>query len=171
MDSPTREKINELCSEVDPQWQMEARKEYLKNLMAALVVQWWHERDLHSDYVARGRMIEDMMTLEAMRNTLKKIVQHQREIYYGRKAMNGEQVGVTADEIRQAKEYPFEKLHEFKHGRSKCPFHASDNPTTFQLLKDNRVRCNASCGRTWDTISFIQQRDGLRFAEAVRSLA
>jgi hypothetical protein len=168
MDSPTREKINELRSEVDPQWQMEARKEYLKNLMAELVVQWWHERDLHSDYVARGRMIEDMMTLEAMRNILKKIVQHQREIYYGRKAMNGEQVGVSSDEIRQAKEYPFENLHEFTRGMAFCPFH--DNVKTPAMsLKNNKVHCFV-CDITVDTIDFVMKKDGLSFAQAVRKL-
>jgi hypothetical protein len=170
MDSPTREKINTLRSEVDPQWQMEARKEYLKNLMAELVVQWWHERDLHSDYVARGRMIEDMMTLEAMRNILKKIVQHQREIYYGRKAMNGEQVGITPDEIARARHYPWEELLEFdKRGFALCPFHKEKTGSFHVNNKGNKGYC-FGCHWSGDQIDFWMQKNGRTFAEAVRSL-
>jgi hypothetical protein len=168
MDSPTREKINELRSEVDQEWALNARKEYLNDLMAALVVQWWHERDLHSDYVARGRMIEDMMTLEAMWNILKKIVQHQREIYYGRKAMNGEQVGVTAEEIERAREHPWDDLLVFTHGKAICPFH-SDHTPSFSV-KFGKGKC-WSCGWRGDQIDFWMQKNGRGFSEAVRRLS
>lgn len=169
MDPVTRQKINELRNEADQEWAFIQRKEYLKDLMADLVLQWWHERDLHSDYVARGRMIEDMMTLEAMQNIVKQIAKHQREIYYRRRAMNGEQVGVTPEEIERAKAHPFEELHTFVHHRSACPIHNGDNPTSFELLKDNTARCHV-CQWRGDTIDYWMWKNGRSFAESVRSL-
>jgi hypothetical protein len=97
-------------------------------------------------------------------------VQHQREIYYGRKAMNGEQVGVTPDEIERAKAYPFGELHPFVRNRSRCPIHDGKNPTSFELLKDNTARCHV-CQWHGDTIKYVRDKDGKSFSEAVRWLA
>ncbi len=172
MDQVTREKINELRAEVDPGWAFDSRKEYLKDLMEDLIVDYWYQRTRHADYVARGRMLEDMMTQGKMTVIRKQIAKHQNEIYYRRLGMRGEQVGVTAEEIERARAHPWEDLMEFKHGKALCIFHHDHNPSF--TVKNGKGRC-WSCG--WpgstsggDTIQFVMQKNGLSFAEAVKSL-
>lgn len=74
---------------------------------------------------------------------------------------------ITDDMIQQAKAYPFEELLEFKRGYTKCPFH--DDRTPSMSLKNNRIRC-FSCNKTWDTIAYVMDKEGLTFPEAVRRL-
>ena len=167
MDPATRKKINELIQETDPVWVFERRKEYLKGLMTDLIVDWWYERQLHSEYVAEGKMLEDIITQEKMRSIIKQIVKYQNEIYYRRKSMSGEQLGVTADEIRQAKEHPFEELLPVVRGKVSCPFH--DDKTPSASVKNNKLHCFV-CNRTWDTIDFWMELNGRSFSESVRSL-
>lgn len=77
---------------------------------------------------------------------------------------------ITQTEIERAKEYPFEELIELnKMGWAICPFHSEKTPS-FQVKKNNKGYCFGSCHETWDTISFVQKRDGKTFNEAVRWL-
>ncbi len=167
VDQVTRDKITELRGEADQEWALNRRKECLSDLMADLIVDYWYERARHADYVARGRMLEDMMTQERMRAIRKQITKHQNEIYYRRKAMSGEQVGVTADEVRQAKERPFEGLLPVVKGKVGCPFHEDNHPSA--SVRNNKLHCFV-CNRTWDTIDFWMEINGRSFSEAVRSL-
>jgi len=38
------------------------------------------------------------------------------------------------------------------------------------LMKDNTVRCFGACGRSWDTIAFVMEREGKTFKETVKWL-
>ncbi len=168
MDQATSDKINNLRREVDPQWALERRKEFFQDLMADLVVDWWYERTLLSDYMARDRMMEAILTQVEMQQIVKKIIKLMNELYYRRLSMSGQQVGVTDDEIRRAREYPFEELLPMvKRGSYYCPFHEDHHPSA--SVKDNKLHCFV-CNKTWSTIDFWMEKNGRTFTEAVRSL-
>jgi hypothetical protein len=71
----------------------------------------------------------------------------------------------TQADIDRAKEYPFEELLENNRGWARCPFHADKTPS-FHIW-NNEGHCFGACGKKWDTIAFIRERDGLSFEEAV----
>ena len=96
---------------------------------------------------------------------IKKLLQIKGEFV----AMNtNKQSDITMDMIQRAKEYPFEELYPFKRTMAYCPFHA-DKDASMKLYPNNRVHC-FSCHKSWDTISFIQELNGLTFPEAIRRL-
>ena len=167
MDQITRAKINELRKEVDQQWAFDRRREYLSAQMADLVVDWWYERAYLSDYVQRGRLMETILTQEQMTGIIKQIVKYQNELWYRRKAMEGQEIGVTSDEVRRAKEHPFEELLPVVRGKVACPFHDDTHPSA--SVKNNKLHCFV-CNKTWDAIDFWMELNGRSFAEAVRSL-
>jgi len=80
------------------------------------------------------------------------------------KQMTGE---ITQDMINKAKDYPFEELYPFKRNMALCPFHPDSKPS--MALKNNRVKC-WSCDKSWDTIAFIQELEGITFQEAIKRL-
>ncbi len=170
MDQVTRQKINELRAEVDQEWAFDARKECLSDLMADLIVEYWYQRSYHADYVARGRMLEDMMTQGRMTAIRKQITKHQNEIYYRRLEMQGKDMGVTPDDISRAKEHPAQDLHDFNaKGWGLCPFHSDRKPSLH--IHNNRMKCwSGVCAWEGDVIDFVMKKDGLSFAMAVRSL-
>ena len=167
VDATTRAKINELRQEVDQEWAFERRKEYLADRMADLVVDWWYERTNHSRHVAKGQMLDDMLCQDKMRKLLNEFTRYQNELYYRRLSMQGQQVGVTADEVRQAKQHPFEDLLPVVRGKVCCPFHEDKNPSA--SIKNNKLHCFV-CNKTWDTIDFWMEKNGGSFSDAVRSL-
>ena len=69
--------------------------------------------------------------------------------------------------IEQARRYPFEELHEFRRNAALCPFHDDKHPS--MSLKNNYVRC-WSCGWKGDTITFLMEKEGLSFPDAVKRL-
>lgn len=78
------------------------------------------------------------------------------------------QSDITPDMIARAKDYPFEELYPFKRTMALCPFHA-DKGASMKLYPDNHVHC-FSCHKSWDTIDFIKEMEGITFPEAIRRL-
>lgn len=78
--------------------------------------------------------------------------------------------GITDDMIAIAKQYPIEDLlpNPVKHNKTLCCFH--DERTPSMGIKNNRVHCFGACGKSWDTIAFIEDSKGIGFIEAVRYL-
>jgi hypothetical protein len=167
VDQITRTKINELRNEVDQEWAFSMRKEYLSECMADLVVDWWVERDSLADYISRFRMLETILTQEHMAAIIKQITRYQNEIWYRRKAMEGKSLGVSNDEIQQARSHPWTDVMEFVGGMALCPFHDDHHPSF--SVKKGYGKC-WSCGWRGDIIQFWMQKNGRTFAEAVRSL-
>jgi DNA primase len=50
-----------------------------------------------------------------------------------------------------------------------CPFHADKHPSLRVNIEHGGYRCMA-CGASGDGLAFLQQRDGMVFSEALRSL-
>jgi len=162
----TQKKINELIADADPEMKRQARAEYLKGKMQETIEDAIFTLDRFHDYLHRGRTLEAILERETLDGLIKIILKLQGEIISLRKSGNTR--GITEDEIRRAKEYPFTNLHEFKNKMALCPFHSDKHPS-MHLFQDNHVYC-FSCARGWDTIAFVMQRDGLSFVEAIKKL-
>ncbi len=165
----TMQTIHELRRETSAAWQRERRAEYLTGRIADLIAEAWKEMERHADYVRRNRLIETILTREHIGNAIKGILKAQAEIISLRKEDRGKRPDITQEMIEQARAYPFTQLYRFNRNMALCPFH-NDRTPSLALLKDNRVRCFGACGRSWDTIAFLREKDGLSFKEAVRQL-
>lgn len=162
----TRKKIAELISEADPDMKRQARTEYLKGVMEETIEEAFYVQDRFEDYLHRGRTVEAILERETYSGLVKKILDLQGEIISLRKPERPSEI--TEDMILRAREYPFAELHEFKRNQAVCPFHEDRDPS-MHLFPDNHVYC-FSCQKGWDTIAFVQERDGLSFPEAVKQL-
>jgi len=160
-----RQKILEHIAEYDPSWIADRRKEYLMGVMQEAVEQAFEEMDSFDDYLRRGRTFEAILTSHEIKTLVSQIAKLQTEIYLLKKPASN---GITDDDIRRAKEYRFEDLYEFKRGMALCPFHNDRTPSL--SLHNNRATCFGACGKTWDTIAFVMEREGLSFVDAVRRL-
>ncbi len=70
--------------------------------------------------------------------------------------------------LSQAKNRRFSEFIQLKKGRAVCPFHDGDNPSAFSV-KNERGKCFV-CDWSGDIISFVQQKHGLSFMDAVEKL-
>ena len=76
---------------------------------------------------------------------------------------------ITDADIEAARAYPIEDLIEgIQRGRVRCPFHNDKTPS--MQIKNNKAYCYGACKETWDSVSFLQKKDGISFTEAVKRL-
>jgi hypothetical protein len=76
---------------------------------------------------------------------------------------------ITEDQVEYARNYPIDKLLEFKHGKTICPFHEDTKPSMFHATRTNHANCPV-CNKSWDAIEILIQRDNLNFIKAVETL-
>ena len=161
----TRQAIREETGKV---FQRSCRIEYLKACMTQRIVEVWQLIDQYEDYKKRERTVERLLTGERLQATAKEIATLQGQIIALRCNANT-LTQITPDQITQAKAYLFESLINFKRNSANCPFHKDRLPSMHLYRDSNTVHC-FSCGRSFDTIGFIRERDGLSFQEAVKAL-
>lgn len=159
----------ELYKEFPSNWQCERRTEFLKARIAAFVMKAWEGMELHEDYVRRNRLIEMILTQEHLEKILQEIIKAQGEIISLRQPERERKDRITPEMIENARAFPFSELVGFTRNAARCPFHGDKSPS-FILLKDNRARCFGACSKTWDTIGFLMEKEGLTFPQAVRRL-
>lgn len=106
-----------------------------------------------------------IITGERIQDNLTKLIKLQKEVIALRKPKTN---GITEEMIQAAKDYPFKDLYEFRNGMCVCPFHADKDPS-MKLYSNNTVHC-FSCHKSWGTIAFITELEGLSFQDAVRKL-
>ncbi|OPX95471.1 MAG: DNA primase [Syntrophorhabdus sp. PtaB.Bin006] len=165
-----RQAINELKKEFPQEWQNERRIEFLKERISSLIIEAWSEMDKHKDYVRRNRLIETILTKERLEEITEEILKTQAEIIRLKYPSSwGRKDEITPEMIANARAYPFSQLYQFNRNAARCPFHEDHTPS-FMLMKDNTAKCFGACDKSWDTIAFLMQKDGLRFPEAVRAL-
>lgn len=102
-----------------------------------------------------------------MLKILREILKCQNEIFYMKHPMSDDHY--TETDLEQARAYPFSELHEFRGKNAWCPFHQGKTMALRHYPEGNTVHCFA-CGKSWDTIGFLMERDGLTFVKAVRML-
>lgn len=76
---------------------------------------------------------------------------------------------ITPDMVEHAKAYPVNRLVMFTKGRAKAWCHDDRNPSMYHGTRKN-VACCPVCGKTFNPISILMERDGMTFPDAVRNL-
>jgi len=163
-----RDAINALKAEYPDDFKRSARMGYLKGRMTDLIEKSFY---LIADY-ERLTGVEDidsrLFVGEQLLGAVKTIGKLQDEVIHLRKPPRKRKDDITDDDIRRAKEYPFEMLIEIEGNRmARCPFHEDHDPSF--SIKNNYGYC-FGCQWKGDTISFLMQKEGLSFIEAVRQL-
>lgn len=72
---------------------------------------------------------------------------------------------ISESDIIRARETAMEKFIEVRKGFSRCPFHQEKTPSFH--VKDNLFFC-FGCGKGGDTITFVMEKFGLSFKEAIK---
>jgi hypothetical protein len=103
------------------------------------------------------RLVNERMDLSKINREIKSYTQLPRE---------GE---VTDDMIATARDYPVENIIEFKGGRCKAFCHDSDSFSVAKARTGNYIFCHV-CGKTFDSIQILIERDGYSFIDAVKQL-
>ena len=162
--------IKALRAEYPDDWQRERRIDCLKGQMENIIFNTFYlmndyeqlqkGNDSHSRMYVGSRIIEE----------IDKILKLQNEIIHlklpGRK--NGKGRMITDDMIERAREYPYDQLVEIGRTKlAKCPFH-DDKDASFSI-KNNFGFC-FGCHWKGNPIDFIMEKEGLKFADAVRRL-
>lgn len=162
----SRQKIREHIAAYPDNFKCQARIQFLKGEMQEIILETLY---LMLDYDRLGSINEVNNRLyigQKIKENINEILTLQAEIISLRQPKR--QRAITDDMIRRAKEYPFADLHEFRRNQAVCPFHVDKDPS-MHLFPDNHVYC-FSCNRGWDTIAFIQERDGVSFQDAIKRL-
>lgn len=77
---------------------------------------------------------------------------------------------ITQDMIDNAKAYPIGLIIEFNSaGKAEAFCHKDKNPSLSKHPSENYCRC-FTCGKSFDPIAVLMERDGMAFHDAVRSL-
>lgn len=76
---------------------------------------------------------------------------------------------LTDDLIAQAKAYPIQNLITFSKGKAKAWCHDDRTPSLSWNQKKNKAHCFV-CGKSFDPIAVLVERDGYSFKEAVKVL-
>jgi len=164
----TRAAIKELIAETDKDFQKQSRIAYLKDCMTDTLSEAWEFLDRYDDDKRREKMLEMLLDGEKVIKLIKEVVKLQGKIISLRHSDKG-RPDMTED-IRKAKEYPLTELIELNTNNvTRCPFHEDRNPSMRYYPESNTVYC-FSCHRSWDTIAFVMERDGMTFSETVRKL-
>lgn len=78
---------------------------------------------------------------------------------------------ITEQMIEQAREYPIEQVIEFdRQGKALAFCHADNHPSLSWHKNRNRCTCFV-CGKSFNSIDVLVQRDHMTFPDAVRELA
>ena len=162
-----REKIEETANifGVDPQWAINVRLRFLRGEI----------KYLSGRLGELGRMVLselDWVHLQLLGGVIKDVEKKQ----YGLKCQvnylkNNTQPtsGISGHHIEQARNYPIEDLLGIELGRRiLCPFHDDHHPSA--SVKNNKLRC-FTCNKTWNSIDYLMEHDGLSFIDAVKRLS
>lgn len=77
--------------------------------------------------------------------------------------------GITDEMIQRARDYPITELIEFKRGTALAFCHDDHSPSLRLWQAGNRATCYP-CGKSFNPIDVLMERDGFTFIEAVKQL-
>lgn len=102
--------------------------------------------------------------IDDTRRELERKERHQR-------ILSGKQTNrdVTEDSVRIAKEFPIDRLMDFKRGFAPCLWHDERTGSMHYYPKSNRVKC-FGCQKSADSIDVAMKLYGLSFLDAVKKL-
>lgn len=87
------------------------------------------------------------------------------ENFFRKEELNGE---ITDADIQRAKDYPLKQLIGTQKDFILCPYHQERKASCY--LKKNFGFC-FSCGKHFDSIQYLQDKEGLSFVETVKRLS
>lgn len=137
-----------------------------------------------SDYVARGGNLVELLRTAMSFETIEQVKEDRarrnsvwlptrfHDIYIETntpKVFPDQKKNKNLPEILQAKQYPINKLIEFKEGKAPCLWHSEKTPSMHYYLKSNTVYC-FGCGKHGDAIDVIRQIRNCTFTEAIKHL-
>lgn len=136
------------------------RKQYLESYISEFYK--WYSDHIKADGPPQERIFEfQWQEIKQKKKELEKITRQAQQ----RKNKGSD---LTDAMIGQAKEYSLDALVEVGRNRMvSCPGHKDKNPSCY--IKNNYAYC-FSCGRSWDTIQWVMDTEGLNFVDAVRRL-
>lgn len=167
IDPVTRQKIREHIAEHDPLDVYYYRKDYLKTLMQPQVENALYAIAGVECGVERMDTMLVLLYKDRLDTTLKKIKRMIDELHFTKPTDKPSRI--TEEMIDNAHNYPFTDLHEFRNSMALCPFHSDRDPSMRYYSDNNTVYC-FSCGKSWDTIGFVMEKEGIGFVEAVEGL-
>jgi hypothetical protein len=155
--------------EITEEYKYESRKNYLKEKMSELIREAWFWMAEYELSIEKKESFENQVYIkEKIDNAISTLRKYVNELYYRRRSIKKmEEFSIPRDSIIQAKSIDFHRLVDFHNNYCRCPFHNDTNPS--MVLRHNRVRC-FSCNKSWDTIQFVMDKDGLSFPQAVKYL-
>lgn len=162
----THQAINQHIADYPASFRQMARLRYLEDVLEDLVLETLDMRI--AIYEARDETNRLYLEAELFDKTAE-ISKYNMKIASFRRPRKAH-VGITNHDIGRAREVPCNKLVEVNRtNMALCPFHDDRTPSMRWYRDSNRLYC-FSCNRGWDTISFLRERDGLSFVQAVKEL-
>lgn len=105
------------------------------------------------------------MTRDMIEREMGRLNSQLEQIYSQQPTINA----ITEEMIEQARAYPIENLLEFKNGKALAFCHEDNSPSLSLWKGHNLARC-FPCGKTFNSIDILMDRDNLSFREAVKTL-
>ncbi len=170
IEAMVRRRIDALIRETNKAWADERRKEFLLWVIGGVERRVGWANFLHADAFRRMNILEARLYLGEREECLDFLSRLRWELY----SLEHPELlkdRITEDEKMRARRYPFQKLIQFnREGFAPCPFHAERTPSLHLKRSANIIYCFGACGRGWDTIGYLMEREGITFPEAVRRL-
>lgn len=162
--------ITAIKVEYPDDWQRERRVEYLKGRMQDIIFKTLYLMQDYDRLTSTEDVDSRLFVGGKIIGAVKTVLKLQDEIIRIRRPRKARKGDITLDNIRQAKEVPCNQLVEVdRNNMARCPLHDDRTPSLRWYRDTNRLYC-FSCGRGWDTIGFLMERDNLGFTDAVKSL-
>lgn len=179
LDAKTKQKIRELKREYPQDFGRDQRRLYLmQHYQKAFLAVYKRSRRYVEDVVFDALILTDAVKwadrpeskaclANILSDRIKELVKFQNKCFYKRHPL--QKGRITPERVEEAKAYPFGNLLIIARGKAICPFHADKDPSMQFYRHDNHVHC-FSCNKSWDTISFVMEKEGISFVQAVDRL-
>lgn len=171
----TRKQIDEFKKEFNLEFKKERRLEFLNDAIKKLQEvesKIWSDHQKATERDLPHWLRQAILELKKPWKIAGKIKSFQIEIYLLDHPEDFAKVDrVSPEQVARALEFPFDQLIQLnKAGFVKCIFHTEKTPSLHLIPRSNKVHC-FGCGKTWDTIAFIMEKENISFKKAVRILA
>ena len=161
----TVHRMNEACAlfQHHISYAIAKRCRYLRKEMSEVML---YEKAI--PYVNNLMLMVERYNIKVPRRGISDIIDEGIEIT----KVNGKaQAGFNKDEeLRaQAMRVPITKVIEFINNKTTCPYHDDKSPSMYHAHRQNIAYCPV-CGRGWNAIQILIDRDGMKYWEAVKYL-
>lgn len=164
--------LSEYKKEFNQSWADSCRRVYVKDSISRLILDaWFWIAEYELSLEKKEEPTNQVYIKEKLDDTLGNIRKMLKELYWREKQpLRGSKGTITRDNIQNARAYDFRALlPDLRNNVCLCPFHNDSNPSMVYNYKRNVVRCY-SCNKSWDTIQFVMDKEGITFPQAVRRL-